>query len=84
LPLQQARLKTLQDANVSKRKNAEILATIGIETDREQAETLYNQYISEELSLLLTVEDEKDSSAFELELNNELKKPLTNNAFHYT
>ena len=27
-----------------------ILATIGFETDREQAETLYNQYIYEELS----------------------------------
>ena len=29
-----------------------ILATIGIETDREKAETLYNKYIVEELSLI--------------------------------
>jgi Na+-transporting NADH:ubiquinone oxidoreductase subunit C len=58
-----------------------ILATIGIETDREQAETLYNQYIVEELSLVSGGEIDTDSNAFELELSNELKKPLTEQRF---
>ena len=74
-------LKDLQDANVRKEKMQNILATIGIETDREQAETLYNQYIVEELSLVSGGEIDTDSNAFELELSNELKKPLTEQRF---
>jgi len=74
-------LKDLQDANVRKEKMQNILATIGIETDREQAETLYNQYIVEELSLVSGGEIDTDSNAFELELSNELKKPLAEQHF---
>ena len=44
-------LKDLQASNVRKEKMQNILATIGIETDREQAENLYNEYITGELSL---------------------------------
>jgi len=60
-----------------------ILATIGIETDREQAETLYNQYIVEELSLVSGGEIDTDSNAFELELSNELKKTLGGATFSF-
>ncbi len=74
-------LKDLQASNVRKEKMQNILATIGIETDREQAETLYNQYIVEELSLVSGGEIDTDSNAFELELSNELKKPLTEQRF---
>ena len=44
-------LKDLQDANVRKEKMQNILATIGIDSDREQAEALYNKYIKAQLSL---------------------------------
>ena len=36
-------LKSLQADNIRKEKMQNILATIGIETDREQAEGLYTQ-----------------------------------------
>ena len=74
-------LKDLQASNVRKEKMQNILATIGIETDREQAETLYNKYIVEELSLVTGGKIDLDSDAFELELNNELKKPLEEQHF---
>lgn len=74
-------LKDLQASNVRKEKMQNILATIGIETDREQAETLYNQYIIEELSLISGGKIDTDSNAFELELSNELKKPLAEQHF---
>ena len=74
-------LKGLQASNVRKEKMQNILATIGIETDREQAETLYNKYIVEELSLVTGGKIDLDSDAFELELNNELKKPLEEQHF---
>jgi Na+-transporting NADH:ubiquinone oxidoreductase subunit C len=58
-----------------------ILATIGVETDREQAETLYNQYITEELSLTSDGGYDEKVSAFEINLNNELKKPINEQRF---
>lgn len=74
-------LKDLQASNVRKEKMQNILATIGIETDREQAENLYNQYIVEELSLVPGGKTDTNSNAFELELNNELKKPIAEQHF---
>ena len=47
-------LKSLQADNIRKEKMQNILATIGIETDREQAEGLYTQYIKKELALTAT------------------------------
>ena len=44
-------LKDLQSENVRKEKMQNILSTIGIETDREGAEVLFNQYITEQLAL---------------------------------
>ena len=58
-------LKDLQASNVRKEKMQNILATIGIETDREQAEKLYNQYITAEISLTASGE-----------IDQELKKPV--------
>ena len=69
-------LKDLQASNVRKEKMQNILATIGVETDREQAETLYNQYITRELSLTSDGGYDEKVSAFEINLNNELKKPV--------
>ena len=74
-------LKDLQASNVRKEKMQNILATIGVETDREQAETLYNQYITGELSLTSDGGYDEKVSAFEINLNNELKKPVNEQRF---
>jgi len=68
-------LKDLQNANVRKEKMQNILATIGIESDREEAEKLYREYITAELSLTQSGAVDAEVSAFEIKLNNELKKP---------
>jgi len=69
-------LKDLQAENVRKEKMQNILSTIGIQTDREKAGTLYQEYIQNEIAL--TSDGSVDSSvdAFDLKLNNELKKPV--------
>ena len=74
-------LKDLQASNVRKEKMQNILATIAVETDREQAETLYNQYITGELSLTSDGGYDEKVSAFEINLNNELKKPVNEQRF---
>ena len=68
-------LKSLQADNIRKEKMQNILATIGIETDREQAEGLYTQYIKKELALTATGSVDQATDAFTLKLNNEIKKP---------
>ncbi len=74
-------LKDLQAANVRKEKMQNILATIGIETDREQAEELYKKYISAALSLTPSGGVDANVNAFEINLNNELKKPVDQQRF---
>jgi len=69
-------LKGLQAENVRKEKMQNILATIGIETDRDQAEGLYKKYIVEELALTHTGAVDTQSEAFKIQLNGELKKPV--------
>ena len=74
-------LKDLQSANVRKEKMQNILATIGVESDREQAEELYKKYITAELSLTNSGGVDQEISAFEIKLNNELKKPVSEQRF---
>ncbi|MEO2100180.1 MAG: Na(+)-translocating NADH-quinone reductase subunit C [Flavobacteriaceae bacterium] len=74
-------LKDLQSANVRKEKMQNILATIGVESDREQAEELYKKYITAELSLTNSGAVDQEISAFEIKLNNELKKPVSEQRF---
>tara|TARA_A100000164_G_scaffold267137_1_gene238977 strand:- start:1431 stop:2168 length:738 start_codon:yes stop_codon:yes gene_type:complete len=74
-------LKDLQDANVRKEKMQNILATIGIESDRDQAETLYNKHITAQISLTETGAIDQNVNAFEIELNKELKKPTKEQRF---
>ena len=74
-------LKDLQASNVRKEKMQNILATIGVETDREQAEILYNHYITGELSLTSGGDLDQEVNAFEINLNNELKKPVNEQRF---
>ena len=45
-------LKDKQNGNVRKEKMQNILATIGVKTNRDKAEELYKQYITQELALI--------------------------------
>ena len=74
-------LKDLQNANVRKEKMQNILATIGIQTDREKAESLYKKYITAERSLTQAGTIDQEVDAFEIKLNNELKKPASEQRF---
>src|SRR6056300_1468963 len=74
-------LKDLQASNVRKEKMQNILSTIGVETDREQAETLYKQYVTGALSLTSSGEIDQNVNAFEISLTNELKKPVDQQRF---
>jgi len=74
-------LKDLQNANVRKEKMQNILATVGIQTDREKAESLYKKYITAELSLTQAGTIDQEVDAFEIKLNNELKKPASEQRF---
>jgi len=74
-------LKDLQNANVRKEKMQNILATIGVTTDRDQAETLYQKYITSAISLTEEGSVDTEVNAFEINLNNELKKPASEQRF---
>ena len=74
-------LKDLQAANVRKEKMQNILATIGVQTDREQAEVKYKEYITAALSLTAEGTIDQQVNAFEINLNNELKKPVAEQRF---
>ena len=67
-------LKDLQKENVRKEKMQNILSSIGITTDRENSEKLYNSYITNALSLKSDGTIDKEVDAFKIKLNKELKK----------
>ena len=67
-------LKDLQKENVRKEKMQNILSSIGITTDRENSEKLYNSYITNSLSLKSDGTIDKEVDAFKIKLNKELKK----------
>lgn len=75
-------LKDLQAENVRKEKMQNILSTIGIETDREGAEKLFNTYIVEQLALRNdgTVDEAVDAFS-DIKLALEIKKDANNQRF---
>lgn len=68
-------LKSLQAENVRKEKMQNILSTIGIKTDREQAQNLYQKHITRTLALDHLGNVDENVDAFQIKLNNEIKKP---------
>jgi len=74
-------LQPTQRENVRQEKMQNILATVGIETDRPGAEELYNQYIVEELALDQNGKVDESKNAFEVDLAKELKKPVEEQIF---
>ena len=74
-------LKDKQNENVTKEKMQNILSTIGISTDRDKAEGLYNQYITQELALIADGSADESVNAFKVEMATETKKPLEQQRF---
>ncbi len=74
-------LKSKQDENVRKEQMQNILSTIGIETDRDQAEGRYNEYIKEQLSLVKDGSIDTSVNAFNIKLATETKKPIEQQRF---
>ena len=68
-------LKDIQAENVRKEKMQNILATIGVEVEREKAPDIYKKYILNELSLMSDGSVDENTDAFKLKLNLEIKKP---------
>lgn len=74
-------LKGKQDENVRKEQMQNILSTIGIETDRDGAEKLYNEYITQQLALTLEGTSDDEVNAFKIQLGTEVKKPVEQQRF---
>ena len=74
-------LKDKQNENVRKEKMQNILSTIGIQTDRDKAEGLYNQYITQELALIADGSNDESVSAFKVKMATETKKPVEQQRF---
>lgn len=66
-------LKPMQDRNVSLEKKQSILGSIGIEVEREGAEAVYEQYITQAL-VLKGGKEVNDLVAFDVELKKEIVK----------
>tara|TARA_B100000767_G_scaffold190787_1_gene178071 strand:+ start:1592 stop:2386 length:795 start_codon:yes stop_codon:yes gene_type:complete len=74
-------LKSKQDENVRKEQMQNILSTIGIQTDRDGAEKLYNEYVTQQLALTLEGIPDDEVNAFKIQLGTEVKKPLEQQRF---
>ena len=74
-------LKGKQDENVRKEQMQNILSTIGIESDRDGAEKLYNEYITQQLALTLEGVSDDEVNAFNIQLGTEVKKPIEQQRF---
>ncbi len=74
-------LTPFQEQNVKLEKMQNILSSIGIKTERKEAEKLFNQYIKEQV--VLNNKGEKitgDVTAFDIDLKKELDKARTGEA----
>ncbi len=67
-------LQPTQYENQRQEKMQNILATVGIETDRAGAEELYDQYITEEVVLDYEGNEKENVEAFDVDLASEIKR----------
>lgn len=74
-------LQDIQADNIRKEKMQNILATIGIIVERENAPEVYTKYIINELALVSDGSIDSTVDAFKLKLNMEIKKPIENQRF---
>ncbi len=61
-------------SNIKKEKMQSILATIGVDVDRDQAAKVFNDYVKQELTLNADGSENKEVNAFNIDLKKELKK----------
>lgn len=74
-------LQPMQYENMRQEKMQNILATVGVQTERAQAEALFEQYIKEQLVLDSSGEEKEGVSAFDVDLAKEIKKEDTEQNF---
>lgn len=74
-------LQPAQAVNVKQEKMQNILGTVGIETDREGAETLFNKYIVEQVALDTKGQVKDGVDAFTIDLKKEMKMNLEEQSF---
>lgn len=67
-------LQPMQYENMRQEKMQNILATVGVETDRAGAEALFQEYIKEQLVLNNAGEVKEGVNAFDVDLAKELKR----------
>lgn len=74
-------LSPMQKENVRQEKMQSILSTIGIETERANAEELFNEHITQQIALDHNGEEKEGVVAFEVDLAKELSKPVEEQSF---
>lgn len=74
-------LQPIQYENMRQEKMQNILATVGVETDRAGAETLYNQHIKEEVVLDNQGNVIEGVNAFEIDLAREIRRDPQEQSF---
>lgn len=74
-------LQPRQYENMRKEKMQNILATVGVQTDRDGAQKLFDQYITEQLVLDNAGKVRENVEAFDVDLAKELKKPAEEQNF---
>jgi Na+-transporting NADH:ubiquinone oxidoreductase subunit C len=67
-------LKDLQSANIKKEKMQNILSSVGVNVSRDESESLYGDYVKEELSLKSDGSVDDQVNAFNINLALEVKK----------
>lgn len=74
-------LQPLQAENVRLEKMQDILSTVGVQTDRDGAQELFDKYIKEQVSLSYDGSVKKGVDAFQVNLAREVKKLVEEQAF---
>ena len=67
-------LQPMQYENARQEKMQNILATVGVQTDRAGAEALFNEYIKEQIVLGYEGEEKEGVNAFDVDLAKEIKR----------
>ena len=74
-------LKPMQAENVKKEKMQNILSTIGVNVDRNEAGNVFTDYVKQEVALNADGSENNDVDAFSIDLMKETKKPAEEQAF---
>ena len=74
-------LKPIQNENMRQEKMQSILATIGIETTRDEAPANYEKYIEDEVVLNNKGEVQEGEEAFQIDLARQFDKPVEEQVF---